>query len=326
MNPEQRRKISESVKRAWAKRRPEGIKRSRKESAPSIDGLPVNSHFGEDTFALLLQDVKNAPELLSREGEVELFQEIERGNREAFDRVVAANLRLVISVATKRFRGRGLEDSDLVQNGCLGLIRAVEKFDWRKGFKFSTYATVWIRQAIGRMVSEESQTIRLPVHMTARLYEMSSAEAKFRQKFGRDPTYQELAKAMKRSPKRVRDLLQIGAIQPISLNQPITDKEPDEQMELEDILHDPTPPITDAVEDKLSSETIRLALRRHLTPMERRVITRRFGLSGKEPMTLDEITRVLRLPSSGITRALETSALKKLRHPSIAKALMVDAL
>ncbi len=282
------------------------------------------SHPGEDTFKMYLDDLKDAPELLTREQEIQLFQRVEKGDRAALHYAIEANLRLVV-YNTMKFRGRGLEESDLVQWGNLGLIRACQSFDWRKGNKFSTYSTWWIRQAITRAVSDGSRTIRFPIHLDAQIMKLKWVENKISQATGRDPTDQQLAKKANLSLKHVRQVQQVRKMQPVSLNVPLVEHGDEiEQFDLESVIPDPSGPAEEeAVDDQVLSEKIRSALH-VLTPMERRVITRRFGLSGKAPMTLGEIKVLLRLSSRETARKLEASALEKLRDPSIAKTLLVE--
>ncbi len=322
MRSEQRAKISASVRSAWAKRRMAAGKPTHRSVDPhSKEELPASSDFGEDPLRLYFADLDTAPKLLTREEEVELFIRIEKGDKEAFSHLIAANVRLVVNVALK-FQGKGLETNDIIQCGNLGLIRAVEKFDWRKGFKFSTYAMWWIRQSIDRSLSEESRTIRFPVHLSANLNKMRWIEGKLRGKLGREPTEMEIAKAMKISIKKVRELMRLRTIQPTSLNQVIAQDEGGAETELGQILPDSLDSIEDAVDDKILSEKVHLVLR-HLTPRERRVLILRLGLNGGPPLPLMRVSEITGIARERV-RTLERQALRKLADPAIAKALMVE--
>jgi RNA polymerase primary sigma factor len=243
--------------------------------------------------------------LLTPAQEVELAKRIERGDREAKDAMINANLRLVISIA-KRYQGSGLPLLDLVQEGTLGLIRAVEKFDWRRGFKFSTYATWWIRQAVQRGVANRADTIRVPIHVSDRVRKLARAEAELTAKLGREPTEHELARATKLKLEHVREARDV-ARSVTSLDRPVGD-------DGETVLGDLVPGESDAPEEELE-ETFRAeAVRRALSTLpapEREVIELRFGLGDEGPQSLEEISRRLALPRERV-RGLEASALDRL--------------
>jgi RNA polymerase primary sigma factor len=260
-----------------------------------------------DSLRLYLRSIGRV-ELLTAEQEIELAQRIERGDMIAKRHMVEANLRLVVSIA-KGYLGRGLSFLDLIQEGSLGLIRAVEKFDYRRGYKFSTYATWWIRQAVTRAIADKARTIRIPVHMVEKLNRVAHVERQLVQRLGREPEPEEIASELKWSVREVRDILRVAQL-PVSLEKPIGDEE---ESELGDFVADETAesPFESATES-LQREDIQRALDA-LPERERQVIELRFGLRGNEPLTLEEVGRAFGVTRERI-RQIETNTLKKLKQ------------
>jgi len=258
-----------------------------------------------DSLRLYLRSIGRV-HLLSAEQEVTLAQRIERGDMAAKQRMIEANLRLVVSIA-KSYLGRGLTFLDLIQEGSLGLIRAVEKFDYRRGYKFSTYATWWIRQAVTRAIADKGRTIRIPVHMVDKLNKVVHVERQLVQQLGREPTPEEIANELETTPQEVRDILRM-ALQPVSLEKPIGEEE---DSELGDFVQDQTAesPFEQASEH-LRRENLRRALAA-LPEREREVIELRFGLTGERPYTLEEVGRAFNVTRERI-RQIENHTLKKL--------------
>ena len=258
-----------------------------------------------DSLRLYLRSIGRVP-LLTAAQEVELAKRIERGDITAKTHMVEANLRLVVSIA-KGYLGRGLTFLDLIQEGSLGLIRAVEKFDYRRGFKFSTYATWWIRQAVTRAIADKGRTIRIPVHMVEKLNKVVHVERQLVQSLGREPTPEEIAEEMECTPREVRDILRMSQ-QPISLEKPIGEEE---ESELGDFVEDQTAesPYELAAEN-LRRDNVRRALQA-LPKREREVIEMRFGLTGGRPRTLEEVGRAFNVTRERI-RQIENHTLKKL--------------
>src|SRR5215204_5364946 len=238
----------------------------------------------EDSLQLFFNEARKHP-LLTAEEEVELAQRIEKGDLEAKDRMINSNLRLVISVARK-YQGQGLPLGDLIQEGMLGLIRAVEKFDWRKGFKFSTYGTLWIRQAIGRGLANSGRTVRLPVHIVARARKISDAERKLAVELGRQPTDEEISERVDLPVDEVIDIRRADR-GPASLDQGVGE---DGDTALGDLIASDGPSIEDYVSSELNWEALRDAVGT-LPENERTVLTLRFGLDREEPKALREIGR-----------------------------------
>ncbi|HEX7437407.1 MAG TPA: sigma-70 family RNA polymerase sigma factor, partial [Caldimonas sp.] len=242
-----------------------------------------------DSLRLYLRSIGRV-DLLTAEQEVELAKRIERGDDSAKQHMVEANLRLVVSIA-KNHVGRGLTLLDLIQEGSLGLIRAVEKFDYRRGYKFSTYATWWIRQAVSRAVADKARTIRIPVHMVERLNTITNMERQLVQKLGREPEPHEIAAELKWSVSEVRELMRFSQ-QPISLEKSVGDQE---DSELIDLVEDKTAESPDeAAAESIQRETVWRALSM-LSDRDRRVIEMRYGLDGRKPATLDEVATELGL-------------------------------
>jgi RNA polymerase primary sigma factor len=258
-----------------------------------------------DSLRLYLRSIGRVP-LLTAELEVALAKRIERGDMDAKQHMVEANLRLVVSIA-KGYLGRGLTFLDLIQEGSLGLIRAVEKFDHRRGYKFSTYATWWIRQAVTRAIADKGRTIRIPVHMVEKLNKVVQVERQLVQSLGREPVPEEIAHHLECTPREVRDILRMSQ-QPISLERPVGEEE---ESELGDFVEDENAvsPFELAAEN-LRRENVRRALAA-LPQREREVIEMRFGLTGGRPRTLEEVGRAFNVTRERI-RQIENHTLKKL--------------
>ena len=258
-----------------------------------------------DSLRLYLRSIGRV-HLLSAEQEVTLAQRIERGDMAAKQRMIEANLRLVVSIA-KSYLGRGLTFLDLIQEGSLGLIRAVEKFDYRRGYKFSTYATWWIRQAVTRAIADKGRTIRIPVHMVDKLNKVVHVERQLVQQLGREPTPEEIAAELETTPREVRDILRM-AQQPVSLEKPIGEED---DSELGDFVQDQTAESPfELASEHLRRENLRRALAA-LPEREREVIELRFGLTGERPYTLEEVGRAFNVTRERI-RQIENHTLKKL--------------
>lgn len=268
----------------------------------------------EDPVRMYLKDIGKVP-LLNAEQEIELARRIEEGDEEAKKRLIEANLRLVVSIA-KRYVGRGMLFLDLIQEGNLGLIKAVEKFDYRKGYKFSTYATWWIRQSITRSLADQARTIRIPVHMVETINRVIRTSRQLLQELGREPSYEEIADSMDMPVEKVRDILKI-AQEPVSLEVPIGEEE---ESHLGDFIQDETM-LTPA-------EAAALVLMREqlvevigtLTEREQKVLKLRFGLDDGRARTLEEVGKEFGVTRERI-RQIEAKALRKLRHPSRSKKL-----
>jgi RNA polymerase primary sigma factor len=260
-----------------------------------------------DSLRLYLRSIGQV-DLLTAIEEVELAKGIERGDMAAKQHMVEANLRLVVSIA-KGYLGRGLSFLDLIQEGSLGLIRAVEKFDYRRGYKFSTYATWWIRQAVTRALADKARTIRIPVHMVEKLNRVGHVERQLVQRLGREPEPAEIAAELKCSVREVRDILRVAQL-PVSLEKPIGDEE---ESELGDFVADDSveSPFETASEN-LQRENIRKALD-SLPAREREVIELRYGLSGQDPLTLEEVGAAMGVTRERI-RQIENNTLKKLKQ------------
>jgi RNA polymerase primary sigma factor len=249
-------------------------------------GLPVPppQQGAEDAVRLYLRSIGRVP-LLTREDEVRLAKRVEQNDMSAKNALIEANLRLVVSIA-KRYGGRGLTLLDLIQEGNLGLIRAVEKFDWRRGFKFSTYATWWIRQAITRALADQSRTIRIPVHMVERMNRVARAKRQLIQRNNRDPSLEELADLVEMPPDKVEEILKLGQ-EPVSLEAPVGGEEGDAA--LGDFIEDSaTDRPLEIVANRIRDADVQAVLD-SLPWRERRVIELRYGLGDKGPMTLEDI-------------------------------------
>ncbi len=268
----------------------------------------------DDPVRMYLKEIGRVS-LLTAEEEVELAKRIEKGDEQAKRRLAEANLRLVVSIA-KRYVGRGMLFLDLIQEGNLGLLKAVEKFDYRKGYKFSTYATWWIRQAITRAIADQARTIRIPVHMVETINKLVRVQRQLVQEYGREPTIEETARAMDMSEDKVREIMKV-AQEPVSLETPIGEEEDShlgDFIEDEDVLAP-----ADAVSFHLLKEQLEGVLDT-LTPREEKVLRLRFGLDDGRSRTLEEVGQVFGVTRERI-RQIEAKALRKLRHPSRSKKL-----
>lgn len=268
----------------------------------------------EDPVRMYLKEIGKVS-LLSADEEIELAKRMEKGDEAAKKRLAEANLRLVVSIA-KRYVGRGMLFLDLIQEGNLGLIKAVDKFDWRKGYKFSTYATWWIRQAITRSIADQARTIRIPVHMVETINKLIRISRQLLQELGREPTPEEIAAEMEISVEKVREILKI-AQEPVSLETPIGEEE---DSHLGDFIpDDDVPAPADAAAFSMLKEQL-VEVLDTLTEREQKVLKLRFGLEDGRARTLEEVGRRFEVTRERI-RQIEAKALRKLRHPSRSKKL-----
>ena len=273
------------------------------------DGVSI-----EDPVRIYLKEIGKVP-LLSAEEEIELAKRMELGDQEAKKRLAEANLRLVVSIA-KRYVGRGMLFLDLIQEGNLGLIKAVEKFDYRKGYKFSTYATWWIRQAITRAIADQARTIRIPVHMVETINKLIRVSRQLLQELGGEPSPEEIAEEMDIPVERVREILKISQ-EPVSLETPIGEEE---DSHLGDFIQDENVPVpADAAAFTLLKEQLDEVLGT-LTEREQKVLRLRFGLDDSRARTLEEVGKEFNVTRERI-RQIEAKALRKLRHPSRSRKL-----
>ena len=273
------------------------------------DGVSI-----DDPVRMYLKEIGKVP-LLTAEEEIELAKKMEQGDQEAKKRLAEANLRLVVSIA-KRYVGRGMLFLDLIQEGNLGLIKAVEKFDYRKGYKFSTYATWWIRQAITRAIADQARTIRIPVHMVETINKLIRVSRQLLQELGREPTPEEIAEEMDMPVERVREILKISQ-EPVSLETPIGEEE---DSHLGDFIQDDNVPVpADAATFTLLKEQLDEVLST-LTEREQKVLILRFGLEDGRARTLEEVGKEFNVTRERI-RQIEAKALRKLRHPSRSRKL-----
>ena len=273
------------------------------------DGVSI-----EDPVRMYLKEIGKVP-LLTAEEEIELAKRMELGDQEAKKRLAEANLRLVVSIA-KRYVGRGMLFLDLIQEGNLGLIKAVEKFDYRKGYKFSTYATWWIRQAITRAIADQARTIRIPVHMVETINKLIRVSRQLLQELGREPTPEEIAEEMNMPVDRVREILKISQ-EPVSLETPIGEEE---DSHLGDFIQDDNVPVpADAAAFTLLNEQL-VEVLSTLTDREQKVLRLRFGLDDGRARTLEEVGKEFNVTRERI-RQIEAKALRKLRHPSRSRKL-----
>ena len=281
--------------------------RSGESGAAKKEELDLTVEPSLDSLRLYLRAIGQV-DLLTAQQEVELAKRIERGDMLAKRQMVEANLRLVVSIA-KGYLGRGLSFLDLIQEGSLGLIRAVEKFDYRRGYKFSTYATWWIRQAVTRAIADKARTIRIPVHMVEKLNRVAHVERQLVQKLGREPEPAEIAEELRWPVGDVRDILRVAQL-PVSLEKPVGDED---ESELGDFVADDAvlEPFEEASEH-LQKEGVRRALEA-LPDRERQVIELRYGLSGTEPLTLEEVGKAFGVTRERI-RQIENNTLKKLKR------------
>jgi RNA polymerase primary sigma factor len=280
-------------------------------------GLPAAEPEGgaDDAVRSYLKSIGRV-KLLTKEDEVRLAKRIELNDMSAKNALIEANLRLVVSIA-KRYTGRGLTLLDLIQEGNLGLIRAVEKFDWRRGFKFSTYATWWIRQGITRALADQSRTIRIPVHMVERMNRVQRVRRALLQKEGREPTPEEIAVQVEMNPVQVEEILELGK-EPVSLETPVGSGEGDARLAdfIEDDQHDAP---LDVVSTRMRDADLEDALRT-LQWRERRVLELRYGLSSEEPMTLEAIGSEVGVTRERV-RQIESRTLAKLKNSREGKRL-----
>ena len=279
------------------------------EKALTQEGLSI-----DDPVRMYLREIGKVP-LLSADVEYELARRMEEGDESAKNRLVEANLRLVVSIA-KRYVGKGMFFLDLIQEGNLGLMKAVEKFDFKKGYKFSTYATWWIRQAITRAIADQARTIRIPVHMVETIHRVSRYQRQLLQEYGREATDAEIAEKMGISVEKVREIMKI-ALDPVSLETPIGEED---DSHLGDFIPDEDSP---SPEEEVFSDMLReqLAEVLHtLTLREEQVLRLRFGLDDGRPRTLEEVGQEFNITRERI-RQIEAKALRKLRHPSRSKML-----
>ena len=295
------------------------------EAIPDVDPLPdvaeeeidISVPEGISTYIYLrmyLKEIGKVP-LLTADEEIELAKRMEQGDEEAKKRLSEANLRLVVSIA-KRYVGRGMLFLDLIQEGNLGLIKAVEKFDYRKGYKFSTYATWWIRQAITRAIADQARTIRIPVHMVETINKLIRVSRQLLQEYGREPQPEEIAEVMGIPEDKVREIIKI-AQEPVSLETPIGEEE---DSHLGDFIPDDDAPApADAAAFTLLKEQLMNVLST-LTPREEMVLKLRFGLEDGRARTLEEVGREFKVTRERI-RQIEAKALRKLRHPSRSRKL-----
>ena len=273
------------------------------------DGISI-----EDPVRMYLKEIGKVP-LLSAEEEIELAKRMENGDQEAKKRLAEANLRLVVIIA-KRYVGRGMLFLDLIQEGNLGLIKAVEKFDYRKGYKFSTYATWWIRQAITRAIADQARTIRIPVHMVETINKLIRVSRQLLQELGREPTPEEISEEMGMPVDRVREILKISQ-EPVSLETPIGEEE---DSHLGDFIQDDNVPVpAEAASFTLLREQL-VEVLGTLTEREQKVLRLRFGLDDGRARTLEEVGKEFNVTRERI-RQIEAKALRKLRHPSRSRKL-----
>ena len=270
------------------------------------DPVDVEFEFSTDSLQLFLKDVGRV-DLLTAAQEVELAKRIERGDHRAKQEMIEANLRLVVSIA-KRYRNQGLPFLDLIQEGTIGLVRAAEKFDWRKGYKFSTYATWWIRQAVARALADKSRTIRMPVHVVEKLNKIVRTERKLRAERGREPTNAEIAAELGLTVDEVDSIRRTSQV-PVSLEKPVGDEE---ESEFGHFIEDDSAPLPDEAADTAFRIAALQKCLAALSQRERQVLELRYGLNGGSPCTLDEVGRAFQVTRERI-RQIESQGLKKLR-------------
>ena len=294
---------------------PEGVEKEyeeKREDEPEI--LHSERGSAEDPVRMYLKEIGRIP-LLSSEEEIELAKRMEMGDEEAKKKLSEANLRLTVSIA-KRYSGRGMQFLDLIQEGNLGLIKAVEKFDYRKGYKFSTYATWWIRQSITRAIADQARTIRIPVHMVETMNRVNRTSRRLLQEYGREPTPEEIAVTMNLPMERILEVSKISQ-EPVSLETPIGEEE---DSHLGDFIQDEHVPVP-------SEEAAHTLLREQLEEVmdtlsdrEQKVLALRFGLEDGKPHTLEEVGKDFQVTRERI-RQIEAKALRKLRHPTRSRKL-----
>ena len=287
-------------------------RRSRAKEAARIDESV--REVSTDALQLFLKDIGKV-ELLTAAEEVELAKRIERGDHRAKQEMVEANLRLVVSIA-KRYRNQGLPFLDLIQEGTIGLVRAAEKFDWRKGYKFSTYATWWIRQAVARALADKGRTIRMPVHVVEKLNKIVRSERKLRGELCREPLAYEIAADVDLPLDEVEQILRTSQA-PVSLEKPVGDEE---ESEFGHFLTDENAPLPDEAADTTLRQELLRDILDTLSHRERRVLELRYGLGGEQPCTLDEVGRTFNVTRERI-RQIENQSLKKLRALAVTGSL-----
>ncbi len=291
------------------------VNKSAEEIEKELEKLVGGKH-GEslDPIKKYLKEIGRTP-LLTFEQEIELAKKNEKGDEESKERLIKSNLRLVVSIA-KKYLGRRLSFLDLIQEGNKGLIRGVEKYDWRRGFKFSTYATWWIRQAITRAIADQSRTIRIPVHMVDQINRFYKTQRKLMQQHGKDPDIKDIAKDMEITIEEAENLMRISQ-QPKSLSTPVGD---DKEATLEQFIADKSKPnLYDVVSQELLKDAIGEVLET-LSPREKRVLIMRFGLEDGKPKTLEEVGKEFKVTRERI-RQIEAKAIRKLKHPTRARKL-----
>src|SRR6266566_227474 len=262
-----------------------------------------------DPVRMYLKEIGRIP-LLKFEEEIDLAKKVEKSDQNAKKKLINSNLRLVVSIA-KKYIGRGLTLLDLIQEGNQGLIRAVEKYDWRRGYKFSTYATWWIRQSVTRAIADQARTIRIPVHMVENINRFLRTSRKLMQELGREPSPEEVAKVLEIDPEKALEIIKISQ-EPASLEAPVGDED---DSKLGDFIHDTAmPTLFDAASRELLKEQVDQVLQ-SLSDRERRVLEERFGLKDGRPKTLEEVGKMFAVTRERI-RQIEAKALRKLRHPS----------
>ena len=286
----------------------------KEESSTNFEAAMTKGITVDDPVRMYLKEIGKVP-LLTAEEEIELAKRMELGDEEAKKKLCEANLRLVVSIA-KRYVGRGMLFLDLIQEGNLGLIKAVDKFDWKKGYKFSTYATWWIRQAITRSIADQARTIRIPVHMVETINKLIRISRQLLQEYGREPTPEEIAKEMDITVEKVREILKI-AQEPVSLETPIGEEE---DSHLGDFIPDDDVPAPSAAAAFSMLKEQLVEVLDTLTERERKVLKLRFGLEDGRARTLEEVGRQFDVTRERI-RQIEAKALRKLRHPSRSKKL-----
>ena len=293
---------------------PEEIEKGYEKTAEESENSFTERGNAEDPVRMYLKEIGRIP-LLSSEEEIELAKRMEEGDEEAKKKLSEANLRLTVSIA-KRYSGRGMQFLDLIQEGNLGLIKAVEKFDYRKGYKFSTYATWWIRQSITRAIADQARTIRIPVHMVETMNRVNRTSRRLLQEYGREPTPEEIAEAMNLPVERVLEISKISQ-EPVSLETPIGEEE---DSHLGDFIQDEHIPVpADEAAHTLLREQLEKVMDT-LSEREQKVLALRFGLEDGKPHTLEEVGREFQVTRERI-RQIEAKALRKLRHPTRSRKL-----
>ncbi len=290
------------------------IEKGYEKTAEESEGSFLERGNAEDPVRMYLKEIGKIP-LLSSEEEIELAKRMEEGDEEAKKQLSEANLRLTVSIA-KRYSGRGMQFLDLIQEGNLGLIKAVEKFDYRKGYKFSTYATWWIRQAITRAIADQARTIRIPVHMVETMNRVNRTSRRLLQEYGREPTPEEVAKVMNLPVERVLEISKISQ-EPVSLETPIGEEEDSHLVDFIQDEHIPIP--ADEAAHTLLREQLEMVMDT-LSEREQKVLALRFGLEDGKPHTLEEVGREFQVTRERI-RQIEAKALRKLRHPTRSRKL-----